>query len=139
MASKKRGIGLVPIEEIPWITSKSIAAYIMGYLNLNADILPPLSPPHYALDKKRLQYNAAAIIKTIESQVPQDFEKVLGILDVDIFVPILTHVFDEAQQGGRCGVISLYRLKKFRWVPPSRGLDIGKSSQGGHSRIRPSL
>jgi archaemetzincin len=36
--------------------------------------------------------------------------KVLGVTDVDLFIPILTFVFGEAQLGGRAAVVSTARL-----------------------------
>ena len=92
MTSEKIRIGLVPIGEVPEITSKTIAAHIFGYLNLHVDILLPLEHPAYAYDKKRLQYNACMILKAMESKPFYHYAKVIGILDVDIFVPIFTHV-----------------------------------------------
>jgi len=108
----KRRMGVVPIGNIPEIATKTIAAHIIGYLNLDSDILPPLKHPEYAHDERRLQYNAGAILKRLDLEAFPDHMKVIGVLDVDIYVPILTHVFGEAKQGGKCGLVSLYRLKK---------------------------
>ena len=36
----------------------------------------------------------------------------IGFAEHDLFIPILTHVYGEAQLGGRAGVISLYRLRE---------------------------
>jgi archaemetzincin len=33
---------------------------------------------------------------------------------VDLFIPILSYVFGEARQGGRCALVSTWRLKKNR-------------------------
>lgn len=112
MASKKVLIGLLPIGDIPEITSKSIAANIVGYLYLDVDILSPAEHPSYALDQKRLQYNAGTILKAMNPERLQDYDKLIGVVDLDIFVPILTHVFGEAQQGGRCALVSTFRLKR---------------------------
>jgi archaemetzincin len=112
MTSKRTCIGLVPIGEVPGIIPKSLAAHMLGYLNLDADILPPREAPSYAHDMKRLQYDAGIILKAIESEPIQGYAKLLGVLDLDIFVPIFTHVFGEAKQGGRCALVSVYRLKK---------------------------
>ena len=103
---------MVPIGEVSQITSKSMAAHIIGYLDLDVDILPALDYPSYAHDQKRVQYDAGAILKAMESEPFHGLAKVIGVLDVDLFVPILTHVFGEARQGGRCALVSLYRLKK---------------------------
>ncbi len=112
MIFAKKPIALLPIGEIPEIRIKSVAAHIEGYFNLCTEILPPLANPLYAFHKKRLQYSAAAIIDKMAPEVPEDYEKIIGLVDVDIFVPILTYVFGEAQQGGRCAVVSFHRLKK---------------------------
>jgi archaemetzincin len=37
---------------------------------------------------------------------------VLGVTDVDLFIPILTFVFGEAQLGGSAAVVSTARLKE---------------------------
>ena len=112
MNFKKIRMGVVPIGNVPEITSKTIAAHILGYLNLDTDILPPLEHPAHAYDKKRLQYNAGTILKALESEPFPDYTKVIGIIDLDIFAPILTYVFGEAKQGGKCALVSLYRLKR---------------------------
>ncbi|MFC1821421.1 archaemetzincin family Zn-dependent metalloprotease [Thermodesulfobacteriota bacterium] len=112
MTLAKKPIGLIPIGDIPEITSKSIAAHILGYYNLDVDILSHQEHPAYAYDEKRMQYNAGDILQAIESGFPENYEKVLAVVDVDIFVPILTHVFGEAFQGGCCALVSIYRLKR---------------------------
>jgi len=43
--------------------------------------------------------------------VKSDTIKVLAITKLDLYIPILTYVFGEAQLGGRCAVVSFYRLQ----------------------------
>lgn len=38
--------------------------------------------------------------------------KILGIVQDDLFIPILTHVYGEAQLGGRACMVSTYRLRE---------------------------
>ncbi|GAF77986.1 unnamed protein product [marine sediment metagenome] len=111
MSPKKRCIGVVPFGEVPEVISKAIAAHILGYLNLDADVLPPSAHPAYAYDERRFQYNAGTILKAFESTPFHDYEKVIGVLEVDLFVPIFTYVFGEAKQGGKYALVSLHRLK----------------------------
>ncbi len=103
---------MVPLGEVPGIVPKSIAAHILGYLNVNAEVLSPLRHPDYAYDPRRLQYNAGAVLKALESHSFGRYEKVIGVLDVDLFVPIFTYVFGEAKQGGKYALVSLNRLRK---------------------------
>ncbi|QTA85688.1 archaemetzincin [Desulfonema magnum] len=105
-------VGVVPVGEVPEIAPKVIASHFLGYLNLSADILPRLEHPEYAFDKRRCQYNAALIIKAFESEHFDSYDKVIGVFDVDLFVPLFTHVFGEARLGGKYAIISLFRLEK---------------------------
>jgi archaemetzincin len=41
-----------------------------------------------------------------------DCWRVLGVAAVDLYIPILTFVFGEAQMGGPCAVVSSYRLRQ---------------------------
>jgi len=101
---------ILPLGDIPEIISSSVAAHLQAYLNVDVDILPPTPPPAYALDRKRLQYNAAAVIEKIEKEAVKQQAKILGIVDIDLFIPVFTHVLGEARQGGEAAVISIYRL-----------------------------
>ena len=112
MSSTNRTIGVVPVGEVPENVCKAVAANILGYLYINTDITPPVEHPAYAYDKRRLQYNAGIILKEFESMHFHKYEKVIAVLDVDLFVPILTHVFGEARQGGKYALVSFYRLKR---------------------------
>lgn len=39
-----------------------------------------------------------------------DTLKIIGITGLDLYIPILTYVFGEAQLGGKCALVSSYRL-----------------------------
>jgi len=74
------------------------------------DVLPV---PKLAFDKKRNQYSSSVILNEIRVFASQNekFHGVLGVVDVDIFVPELNYVFGEACTPGRAALISLWRLK----------------------------
>jgi len=109
---KKKSVAVVPMGDIPEITLQVIADRITGCFKLTTQILPALEKPEYAIDERRLQYNAGIIIETIESMQFGNHDKVIGVLSNDLFIPIFTHVFGEARQGGQCGLVSLFRLEK---------------------------
>jgi archaemetzincin len=66
-----------------------------------------------AFDKKRKQYRSHAILNEVQDYAfkTQDFNRVLGVVDVDIFVPELNFVFGEAVCPGKAALISLWRLR----------------------------
>lgn len=112
MKTDKRLIGVVPFGEVPEIALKVIAAHISASINLPSQILPHLENPEYAFHAKRYQYDAGIIIEALESMPFKNCEKVIGVLDIDLFIPIFTHVFGEAKQGGKFALVSLFRLGK---------------------------
>lgn len=112
MSKQKLRIGVLPIGDVPKIAIEHVEKKIKGCLNLDTDILLPLAHPHFALDKKRRQYNAGAILHALEEDSLHDCTKVIAMLNVDLFIPIFTHVFGEARQGGDYALVSLYRLRE---------------------------
>jgi archaemetzincin len=66
-----------------------------------------------AFNKKRCQYNSSLILNEIRVYADRtvEFQRVLGVIDVDIFVPELNYVFGEAYTPGKAALISLFRLK----------------------------
>lgn len=83
-------------------------------------------------DEGRLQYNSTQIIRFLQDQyrqiVGQSGEgdpppKLLAVSGEDLFIPILTYVFGEAQLGGSCAVVSYHRLQNERYgLPPDEEL-----------------
>jgi len=63
-----------------------------------------------ALDPVRNQYHSTQILKNLAHEAPPNAIKVIAITNVDLFIPILTHVFGEAQLGGKACIVSTYRL-----------------------------
>jgi len=64
----------------------------------------------FALDAERDQYHSTLILKKLSEMAPLHAIKVLAITRVDLFIPILTHVYGEAQLGGKACIISTCRL-----------------------------
>jgi archaemetzincin len=112
MKSKKRIIGVVPVGDVPELAPKVIAAHISGFLKLAAEILAPAQPPAAAFDASRSRYNAAKILSCFESGVYVNFDKIVAVFNVDLFIPTFAYVFGEAKQGGKHALVSLFRLRK---------------------------
>ena len=74
----------------------------------------------FAFDKLRGQYHSTAILGQLPGTGPEEAgARILGVTELDLFVPVLTFVFGEAQLAGRCAVISLHRLREeFYGLPP---------------------
>lgn len=65
--------------------------------------------PESAFDAGRGQYNSTMLLAQLLRE-PIDGGRILGITGVDLFIPVLTYVFGEAQLDGRAAVVSSHRL-----------------------------
>jgi archaemetzincin len=68
--------------------------------------------PSFAFDTYRNQFNSTYILAALLDRFPGTAGKVIGITAVDLFVPVLTYVFGEAQLDGRVAVLSSFRLRE---------------------------
>lgn len=112
-AFKRRAplVAVLPVASASPLAAGVIAAHVTGYLDLEADVLAPVALPAHALDAQRLQYDAGILMQTLACNHTNDTHfKTIALLDVDLFIPLFTHVFGEARQGGDIALVSLYRL-----------------------------
>jgi archaemetzincin len=63
-----------------------------------------------AYDRIRQQYNSSQLLLQLIDNPPADAAKILGITGVDLFIPVLTFVFGEAQLDGIGAIVSVHRL-----------------------------
>jgi len=83
-----------------------------------------------AYDARRGQYHAASIIDQLKSQRRAKDEKVLGIVDVDLYAPHLNFVFGQADIASGTAVISLCRLRQeFYGLPEDRSLLLERATK----------
>lgn len=85
--------------------------------DLKKSILADFDPIEVNLDlqlfysEERHQFHSTLILSKILNSLPEDGEKIVGITNVDIYIPILTFLFGEAQLGGSGALVSTYRLR----------------------------
>jgi archaemetzincin len=73
----------------------------------------------YAYDRARDQYASTTVLESLSRACPTDAAKLLAVTSRDLFIPVLTFVFGQAQLNGRVGVVSLARLRQeFYGLPP---------------------
>ncbi len=84
----------------------------LGSVFHGAVLVHPLRfDPEVAFNSSRGQYNSTDLLKQLlDTDVGGD-GRILGVASVDLFIPILTYVFGEAQLEGRAAVVSSYRLQ----------------------------
>ena len=88
-------------------------------LSVPCEVLPPAPHPSYALNPAREQYCSTQILAELSTRPTSPGSKLLAVTSTDLFIPILTFVFGEAQMNGTCAVVSTFRLRQeFYGLPP---------------------
>ncbi len=125
-SAKERGYGvgilLVSVGKVDREAIETLKNNLGKVFNREVFIGREMPEPDYAFNKKRKQYLSTAILNTIlEQKEYTSYEKILGIVDHDLYVPELNFVFGEASR--KAAVISLARLRQeFYGLPEDRSL-----------------
>lgn len=91
--------------------------------HLPCEVLPRQLDPEFAFHGERQQYHSSELLHAMQSLAGPDSWRVLGVTMLDLYIPILTFVFGEAQIGGPCGIVSGHRLRQeFYGLPPDEEL-----------------
>jgi archaemetzincin len=97
-----------PFEQdvIKWISEDIAGAfnYPVEAMECNRDLSKFYSPG-------RRQYDANKILQVVSDFAPPGAVKTIGLLQVDLFIPILTYIFGQATLNGSTGIASIYRLR----------------------------
>ncbi len=98
---------------------ETLAAALARGFHTPCRIRPEMLDISFALDSDRHQYYSTAIIQKLERTADPD-ARVLGVTMCDLYVPVLTFVFGEAQLDGNCAVVSAARLHDEFYGLPNR-------------------
>ncbi len=103
---------LVAIGDVPGALLREMEAPLEQVLNFGAwlgkSVLPDVE---FAFNKDRRQYHTAAINRRLLTVKEFGARYLLGVTDVDLFVPDTPFVYGEADRDSRAAVMSLHRLR----------------------------
>jgi archaemetzincin len=103
---------LVPIGPLPRGTIPGISAALQEIFGPPSELVPPQVKPDFAFNKDRRQYHSTAVLRRLEGLRHRGSdEPVLGVVDVDLFVPDQPYVFGESDRDARSALVSVFRLK----------------------------
>ena len=104
-------VELVRIGAVPPVMLRVLREDLTGALAHPVWIAPDHIDPAPAFDPARRQYLVSALMETLLDQPREAGVFTIGVTDVDLFLPVFTHVFGTAQLGGPVGVASEFRLR----------------------------
>jgi|SRR6516162_4097541 archaemetzincin len=79
---------------------------------VRTELVSPGLEISFAFHAERQQYHSSEILARMQSLVNQDTWKLLGVTSLDLYIPILTFVFGEAEVGGASALVSYHRLRQ---------------------------
>ena len=112
IVSTKNKIVIIPLGDVDYGMMNKLATSLVSIFNAGVDILQGMKTPQEAYNRKRGQYYSTVILNKLELLRANPREKILGVIDEDLYVPSLNYVFGEADPLSKVAVISLYRLKQ---------------------------
>ena len=128
-------ISLIPVETSRARTREGIrvvgmdildelSAALAGIFHVSCRVESEPLEASFSYDVMRGQYHSTALLQRLASRRVDQGRHLLGISGADLYVPILTFVFGEAQLAGNCAVVSLHRLREeFYGLPANREVE----------------
>ena len=132
----RTAIHLMRVGEVAEPLLEDLRQGLEQQLRVPCEILAEGLAPTFAFHEQRQQYNSSDILARLGERLDRGFSqheangeesfkpwRLLGVTELDLYIPILTFVFGEAQVGGRCAVVSTHRLRQeFFGLPPDEPL-----------------
>lgn len=103
---------ILPLGEVEREVLDAIASGLHESFGADVVIGGPVPVPAAAYNPTRHQYRSTAILWLLERSTAEGLDRVLGVIDRDLYVPELNFVFGEADRLAGTAVISLTRLRQ---------------------------
>jgi archaemetzincin len=120
-------------DEIVVVAAGEVSALVLAHLcaaltetfECQCRVGEALPVPERAFDPRRAQYSAQSLLQQLR---PGRAERVLGVVDLDLYVPELNFVFGLADWRERRAVIALPRLRqRFYGLPDDEALFLARA------------
>jgi archaemetzincin len=105
-------IQLLPLGSFPAETLIDLSAGLRKRFGVTCEVLPSEPEPSFAFNFARQQYSSTEILAFLMKYRIPGNQRILAVTAVDLYIPILTFVFGEAQLHGSCAVVSFHRLRQ---------------------------
>ncbi len=117
-------LSLVPVGNVARSQMEVLAEGLAPALGVACSVSGDPLDIDFAYDALRGQYHSTAVLKRLRKTFAVESWRLLGVTEVDLFIPILTFVFGEAQLGpanGSVAVVSTHRLRQEFYGLPADG------------------
>ncbi len=116
-------IDIIPVGEVEETVLSYLKQRLFQTFNIQTRIRNLPFDPSLTYDPVRGQYNSSGLLLELINQTPPETLKVLGVTELDLFIPIFTFLFGEAQLNGTGALVSTHRLhNQFYGISENREL-----------------
>jgi archaemetzincin len=110
---------LLPIGNLDGRLLMELGPAIADAFHMPCEVIPRPLDPELAFHGERQQYHSSELLGRMQYFLNRDSWRMLGVTSLDLYIPILTFVFGEAQMGGPCAIVSVHRLCQSFYGLPS--------------------
>ncbi len=105
-------VHLLPVGTISNSLLETLRADLSKTIQVECQIHPLRLDPAQSYHAERQQFHSSELLQRMRPLVRGKDWRFLAITDVDLYIPILKYVFGEAQIGGPCAIVSVFRLRQ---------------------------
>jgi len=105
-------ITIIPVGEVDREVLTNLANELEAEFNLKTELGSEMHIPKDSFNPRRNQYYASRILKLLKAEHPFHEGPIIGVCDVDLFIPDHDFVFGESDPISQISIISLTRFKE---------------------------
>jgi archaemetzincin len=115
---------VAPMEQVEEALLTAIEEALRHCFGIDVQRHSALGAPEFAWDGARRQFSAPLILRRLLVELESDgSSRLLAVTGRDLYIPMLSFVYGQAQLGGRAGVVSMARLRsEFYALAPNEEL-----------------
>ena len=118
---------MVPLGPIDPDILRRLRTALSKFLLLPVRVLHPQPLPPQTYHVIRDQYNAVQLLEFLIDQKDNKAFRILGVTAGDLYIPIFTFIFGEAQLNDKTAIISVFRLRGDAGEPaPTRSVFLAR-------------
>jgi archaemetzincin len=110
---------LLPIGNLDGRLLMELGPALADAFHMPCEVIPCALDPEMTFHGERQQYHSSELLQHMQGYLSTASWRILGVTSVDLYIPILTFVFGEAQVGGPCAIVSAHRLRQEFYGLPS--------------------
>lgn len=110
-----KAVHIQPIGHVNTRLIGRVSLKIGEQLHSQVEMLPGMTIPGESFNPQRRQYSSPALLETLAAKADGSTGgagKIIGVIDEDLFSPIFTFVFGEAQKDQAAAIVSMKRLRQ---------------------------